>query len=86
MVEEGCMSWNPRKLLYTRKQALDVLGVGNTTLYRLLGSGLLRARKLGKSLMIEGESLHEFVQSLPQAKLKPPKSAERQVETSDTAL
>jgi excisionase family DNA binding protein len=78
-----------RKLLYTRRQAMDTLGIGNTKFYELVGSGVLRARKLGKRLMIEGESLHELVRSLPRANIKPPAprstATERQSETSSGA-
>lgn len=80
------MTWNPRKLLYTCRQTMETLGVGRTTLYRLVSTGRLRARKLGKSLMIEGESLDEFVKNLPQAKLKPPKNAEHQSEANNAAM
>ena len=93
------MTWKPRKLLYKRKQAMEALGVGSTTLYRLMTKGIdvvdkdgrpvhlkLRARKLGKSLMIEGESLEELAEALPEAKLKPPKSADHQGEETNTAV
>jgi hypothetical protein len=57
------------KLLYTRPEAEAAIGCKTTRLYELIGTGKLRARKLGKRLMIEGDSLREFVASLPIAEI-----------------
>jgi hypothetical protein len=50
----------------------DTLGIDSTKFFQLVAKGVLRARKLGKRIMIEGESLHDYVRSLPRAKIKPP--------------
>ena len=54
-----------QKLLYTTTEAKAVIGCGTTRLYELLANGRLRARRLGHSTMIEADSLHELVDSLP---------------------
>jgi hypothetical protein len=53
------------KLLYTTAEARAVIGCGTTRLYELLAAGKLRARRLGHRTMIEAESLHLLVNSLP---------------------
>jgi hypothetical protein len=52
-------------LLYTTADAQLLLGCGVTRLYELLASGKLRARRLGPRTMIEAQSLHDLVASLP---------------------
>jgi hypothetical protein len=53
------------KLLYTTAEARAVIGCGTTRLYELLAAGKLQARRLGHRTMIEAESLHSLVSSLP---------------------
>jgi hypothetical protein len=54
-----------QKFLYTTAEAKAVIGCGTTRLYQRLANGKLRARRLGHSTMIEANSLHELVNSLP---------------------
>jgi hypothetical protein len=54
-----------QKLLYTTAEAKAVIGCGTTRLYELLAKRKLRARRLGHRTMIEADSLHDLVDSLP---------------------
>lgn len=54
-----------QKLLYTTAEARSLISCGTTQLYALLGSGRIRARRLGSRTMIEAASLHEFINDLP---------------------
>ena len=56
------------KIFYTVAEAKAALGIGTTRLYELLGSGRLRARKLGNTTLIEAESIQQLVASLPLGK------------------
>jgi excisionase family DNA binding protein len=62
----------PDTLLTPAQRAFAVLGVGNTTGYKLIAEGKIVARKLGSRTMIETESLKAYVASLP---LVPTKAA-----------
>jgi excisionase family DNA binding protein len=53
------------KFLYRTSEAKAALGVGTTTLYSLINSGRLEARRLGKRTYITAESLEAFIASLP---------------------
>jgi excisionase family DNA binding protein len=57
------------KLFYTTAEARTALGVGTTRLYELIGSGRLRARKLGRTTLIEADSMHALAAALPFAKI-----------------
>jgi excisionase family DNA binding protein len=57
------------KFFYTTAEARAALGVGTTRLYELIGSGRLRARKLGKTTLIEAESMRALAATLPFAKI-----------------
>ena len=52
------------KFLFRTSEAKAALGVGTTTLYALINSGRLEARRLGKRTYITAESLEAFVASL----------------------
>jgi excisionase family DNA binding protein len=56
------------KLLYTTKEAMDALGIKQTLLYQMLSDGRLKAFKLGRRTMIDVQSVHELVASLPPGK------------------
>jgi excisionase family DNA binding protein len=56
------------KIFYTVAEARATLGIGTTRLYELLTSGQLRARKLGTTTLIEGQSIQQLVASLPLGK------------------
>jgi excisionase family DNA binding protein len=53
------------KFLYRTSEAKTALGCGTTTLYALINSGRLEARRLGKRTYITAESLETFIASLP---------------------
>jgi len=59
----------PSKLFYTTAEAKAALGIGLTRLYQLIGSGRLRARKLGKTTLIEADSMRALAAALPLAKI-----------------
>lgn len=63
------MRSDPAKLFYTTAEAKSALGIGLTRLYELMGSGRLRARKLGKTTLIEAESMRALAAALPFAKI-----------------
>jgi excisionase family DNA binding protein len=50
--------------------AAKVLGVSERTVRAQIASGALRARKLGKRILIYGEDLEAFRRQLPPARLK----------------
>jgi excisionase family DNA binding protein len=52
-------------MLLSVKQAIEVSGIGRTTLYGLLASGKLPRRKIGSATRIETAVLLRFVQELP---------------------
>lgn len=45
----------------TAAEAMDVLGVGKNTMYRLLNSGELPAIRIGRSWRIKLSSLQNFI-------------------------
>jgi excisionase family DNA binding protein len=44
-----------------------------TTLYALIGQGKIRAVKLGSRTRIDAQSLRDFITSLPEARIAPPR-------------
>ncbi|MFL6238639.1 MAG: helix-turn-helix domain-containing protein [Actinomycetes bacterium] len=48
-------------LLLTAEQAAEALGVGRTTVYGLLRSGLLKSVRVGRLRRIPASALTEFV-------------------------
>ena len=60
---------DPSKLFYTTAEARAALGIGLTRLYELIGSGRLRARKLGRTTLIEADSIRALAAALPFAKI-----------------
>jgi excisionase family DNA binding protein len=69
-------------LAYGVNDAARVLGIGRTTVYRLIAEGQIEARALGGRTVIPAESLHAFVASLPPA---PIRSARRKVAPAPAA-
>lgn len=47
-------------IVLTPAEAMEVLGVGKNTMYRLLASGNLKAFRVGRSWKITGEALELF--------------------------
>ena len=64
--EEYAESLDQRKqeelpVVLTAAEAMDVLGVGKNTMYRLLNSGELRGIRVGRSWRITGEVLEDYL-------------------------
>ncbi|RJL22019.1 DNA-binding protein [Bailinhaonella thermotolerans] len=52
------------KLLYKVEEAIDILGLGRTTVFELLRSGRLRSVQVGRSRRIPTAALREYVERL----------------------
>jgi excisionase family DNA binding protein len=50
---------------HTIKSACETYNIGRTSLYELLKTGTLRARKFGTKTLIDDASLREWFESLP---------------------
>lgn len=48
-------------IILTPAEAMDVLGVGKNTMYRLLNSGQLPAVRIGRSWRISMDAIHQFI-------------------------
>ena len=48
-------------IVLTPAEAMDVLGVGKNTMYRLLNSGQLPAVRIGRSWRITGNALEDYL-------------------------
>ena len=48
-------------IVLTPAEAMDILGVGKNTIYRLLNSGELRGVRVGRSWRITGDALEEYL-------------------------
>jgi excisionase family DNA binding protein len=57
-------------LAYTMRDAARALGVGKTTLYGLIGTGQIEARKIGAKTLIPAPSLQAYLASLPPAHIR----------------
>ena len=55
------MDDNIEPLAYSRQQAARAIGVSKPTLDELIKQGAIRARRVGKRVLIERESLVEFL-------------------------
>jgi excisionase family DNA binding protein len=53
------------------KTAMKITGIGQTFLYDLLSSGVVRSYKIGKRRLIDHASLVEYITSQPTGKLTP---------------
>jgi len=52
---------------HTIRSACEAYNIGRSSLYELLGSGAIRARKFGKKTLIDDMSLREWFDGLPVA-------------------
>jgi hypothetical protein len=59
------------------KAARERYGWSDSTFYRLLGDGMIKAKKDGRNLMVEIASCDAYVASLPDAKIRPDKHRSR---------
>ena len=50
------------KLLLTAEEAADVLSLGRTKVFQLIGEGTLRSVRIGKCRRVPAEALREFVE------------------------
>ncbi len=57
-------------LAYTLQAAEGITGLGRTKLYELISEGVLDARKAGSRTVLMGESLRNYVTSLPKATIR----------------
>ncbi|WP_024801159.1 helix-turn-helix domain-containing protein [Nocardia sp. BMG51109] len=58
----------PQQISYNIRQAHQVTGIGESTLRRLVRQGLLAARYLNSTILIDAEDLERFSRSLPSEK------------------
>ena len=58
-----------RRRFHTIKTATFEYNCCRTTIYKLLGQGKIRAKKLGKKLLLEDDSMREYFTSLPDAEI-----------------
>lgn len=47
-------------VVLTAREAMEILGVGRNTIYRLLGSGKLKGFRVGRSWRITEDSLQSY--------------------------
>jgi len=61
------------RLAYSVKEVRKLTGVGNTTLYRAIGSKELRAVKHDHKTLILAKDLHAWLERLPAANARAPR-------------
>jgi excisionase family DNA binding protein len=62
-------------LAYTIREACEASGLGRSSIYKLLKSGALRARKHGTRTLILESDLRRWLEKLPE--LSPPRARSR---------
>ena len=67
------MSDNPsalplEMLAYGIGEAMQVTGLGRSTIYQAMAAGKLRASKMGSRTLIPAEELRRFIETLPPAR------------------
>jgi excisionase family DNA binding protein len=60
----------PNALCFTIEGTTLATGLPRTTIYELIGSGKLDARKVGRRTIITGESLRQYLEALPPANIR----------------
>ena len=69
MRNENYLEWREHELqarlpvVLTAQEAMDILGVGKNTIYRLLDSGALKGFRVGRSWRITEDSLRTYTLS-----------------------
>ena len=63
------------KLAFTIDDAVNASGLARSRIYELVGTGHLEARKAGRRTLITGESLRQYIASLPPANIRAPRAA-----------
>lgn len=62
-MNEGSIS----QICFSPVEAARQLGIARSSVFKLLASGKLKAKKLGTRTLIRAEDLHQYVESLPTA-------------------
>lgn len=57
-------------IAHTIADAVKISGIGRTSLYELIGTGRIEARKAGNRTLIPAESLRSYIASLPAATIR----------------
>jgi excisionase family DNA binding protein len=57
-------------ITYTIEGTTKAIGLPRTTIYELIGSGKLVAKKAGRRTLITHESIQEYLDSLPMANIR----------------
>lgn len=65
-------------LAHTIGEASARSGIGRTTIYKLINSGQLPARKCGRRTIIIADDLRRCLQSLPSLTVKPDQSSKQE--------
>jgi len=60
------MSKNNIRHLYSIQKTCELTNIGRTSIYKLIQEGKLTAKKFNSKTLITAESLHAFIESLPQ--------------------
>jgi excisionase family DNA binding protein len=55
------------RAVYSPREVEELLGISHATVYRLISSGRLDARKLGAKTLIMAESIAQLISELPKA-------------------
>lgn len=70
-----------QQISYNVRQAHEATGIGESTLRKLIREGMIAARYLGSTLLIDAKDLQRFYDSLPSEK-----QVEREVAANRGAL
>lgn len=70
-MNDSSQSLPSHPLAYGIIDAARNLGIGRSSIYRLIADGKLEARALGGRTVIPASSLHAFLASLPPASIRP---------------
>jgi hypothetical protein len=65
-------------ILVSIPQASAMIGRGVTKIYEMIGSGLIKAVKSDNRTLVVVDSLHEYADKLPAAKVAPPRNRKPQ--------
>jgi hypothetical protein len=69
-----------QRAFWPKKEAYDQLGVGNTKGDELCATGELDAFKIGKKVVVSGESMDRYANAMPKAQIQIPAAVRRRVE------
>jgi excisionase family DNA binding protein len=63
------------RLLYTIPAVTEATGLPRTTVYNLMGKGVLEGVKAGRRTLIKADSVKAYVATLEPAQIRPAKAA-----------